>query len=105
MDKEKLVCRALLNTLTSLTLTPSEFKVLLALRVHGELRMSELKERARFNTIPQYLMTKLTAKRMVDKLPHLADQTRNNGSRKVHKYSINPNGLIALKQAISPTLK
>jgi len=102
MDQQKMVCAALLNTLTRLTLTPSEIKVLLALRVHGVLRMSELKVRAGFNSTPQALMARLISSRLIDKCRHIADQ---NGNGPVHKYTINPNGLIAINKAIRPIYK
>ena len=102
MDKETIVCEALLDTLTGLTITVSEFKILLALRIHGELRMSELTVRAGFNSTHQALISKLVSIRLIDKIRHAASKTINTP---VHKYSINPNGLIALKKAIRPTYK
>ena len=102
MDKEKIICAALLDTINNLTITVSEFKVLLALRVHGELRMSELVIRAGFDSTPQALIARLVANRLIDKIRHIADQ---NGNGPVHKYTINPNGLIALKKAIRPAYK
>ena len=105
MDKELIVCKALLATLTELTITPKEMRILLALRVYGELRMSELIVRAGLDTPRPVLIAKLVHMRLIDKALHLANQTRDQGSRKVHKYTINPNGRIALKKAIRPCIK
>ena len=111
MDKETIVCEALLDTLTGLTITVSEFKILLALRIHGELKRSHLMAMAGFNSHNQELLNTLVAKCLIDKVKfkansfggtmHYTHQTKHTH----YKYSINPNGLIALKKAIRPTYK
>ena len=101
MDEIKTACQDLLPILAGLTrtsLTIAEFKVLMALKCHGALIASKVSRAIGSTGHNQKLLTDLTEKKLIDKLKNTQNKSDNH-SRYI--YSININGEIELKKALS----
>jgi hypothetical protein len=100
MDNLSLACKglgAVLSKLSENGLSIPDLKILMALRLHGEQRRSNLMILAGFSTPNQSHLTRLVKMRMID----VVTLTRPDGiGQKRSAYSINHIGLTALKKAL-----
>tara|TARA_R110002096_G_scaffold431133_1_gene646038 strand:- start:203 stop:526 length:324 start_codon:yes stop_codon:yes gene_type:complete len=98
MDEVKTACQALLPVLagfSEIELTLSELKVLMALKLEGDLIASRIsKAIGNGNGHNQRLLSDIVGKGLIDKLSNI--RTYSVGCSR-YKYSLNVNGEVALK--------
>ena len=100
MDKLDLICRglgAVLGNLKERRLTVAELRILMALKVHGELKRSDLMTRAGFTSHNQSILMKMVGDSKIDRVRYNHNQ---DGTCARFKYSINHIGYAALKRAL-----